>query len=224
MKGSIFKRGNIYAVRYDIDSGVGEKRIQKYKGGFKTKKEAQNFLHKVLNEINEGSYVIPNNIGFKSFIEDWFKKVYKRSVAETTAETRWFYLQKHIIPYFNQTSIQSITTKNLDEFYNKKLEVGLSAETVREFHNLLRRAFSQAIKWSLLKLNPAMDATPPKISRKEINPWTKEQTKTFLAVLEAKNVEPIFEVIIFTGLRKGEALGLKWEDIDFSKGKIHVTR
>jgi integrase len=66
--------------------------------------------------------------------------------------------------------------------------------------------------------------TPPKILLKEIQLWTKEQTKDFLKILEIEKVNPIFEVIIFTGLRRGEALGLKWDDIDFIKGKIHVRR
>ncbi|MFO1441785.1 site-specific integrase [Bacillus sp. Bva_UNVM-123] len=222
MKGSIFKRGKIYAVRYDI--GVGGKREQKYKGGFKTKKDAQEYLNKALCEINDGTYVKQNNVLFSTYIEEWFNNSYKMSVAETTAETRWFYIEKHVIPYFGKTPLQMITTKKLDEFYNQKIELGLSAKTVREFHNLMRRAFGQAIKWSLIKINPALDATPPKIEVKEINLWTIEQTKQFLKLLGSQNIDPIFELIIFTGMRRGEALGLKWEDIDFQKGKIRVVR
>jgi len=149
---------------------------------------------------------------------------YRPSVEETTAETRWRYIEKHIMPFFGLTPLNLITTKKLDNFYYVKLKDGLSPKTVREFHNLLRSAFTQAVKWSLLKINPAIDATPPKILLKEIQLWTKEQTKDFLKILETEKVNPIFEVIIFTGLRRGEALGLKWDDIDFIKGKIHVRR
>lgn len=189
-----------------------------------TKKEAQEYLNKVLYELAEGTYVRPNKIQFNSFITDWFNNSYKMSVAETTAETRWYYIEKHLIPYFNQTPIQSINSKKLDDFYHEKVEVGLAPKTVREFHNLKRRAFSQAIKWSLLKNNPVIDATPPLIVTKEIQPWTKEQTRVFLKFLESKSLAPIYELIIFTGVRKGEALGLKWEDIDFNKRKIRIVR
>jgi integrase len=222
MKGSVFKRGNVYAVRYDVPNH--EKRTQNYKGGFRTKKEAQEYLNKALSEIYEGNYVKPIKLSFGAFIEDWFNLSYKRSVAETTAETRWFYIEKHIIPYFGSTPIQHITTKKLDDFYTYKLEMGLSAKTVREFHNIMRRAFGQAIKWSLIKNNPALDASPPTITTKEVHPWTKEQTKRFLRLLDKQRFDPIFELIIFTGLRRGEALGLKWEDVDFKKGKIRVVR
>lgn len=66
--------------------------------------------------------------------------------------------------------------------------MGLSTKTVREFHNLMRRAFGQAIKWSLIKNNPALDASPPSITTKEVHPWTKEQTKRFLKLLDEKKV------------------------------------
>lgn len=222
MKGSVFKRGSVYAVRYDI--GDGKNRSQKYKGGFRTKKEAQEYLNKVLSEVAEGSYVKPNKVHFSEFLIDWYHNSYKRSVAETTAETRLFYIEKHIIPSFGTMQLQTITTKMLDDFYNEKISSGLSGKTVREFHNILRRAFTQAVKWSLIKFNPVLDATPPVVTQKEVQPWSKEQTKKFLELLETKDREPIFELIIFTGLRKGEALGLKWEDIDLQRGKIRVVR
>jgi integrase len=222
MKGSVFKRGKVYAIRYD--AGNGGQRKQKYKGGFKTKKAAQEYLNKVLAELDEGTYVEPNKEPFTTYIESWFNMSYKPSVEETTAETRWRYIEKHIMPFFGETPLNLITTKKLDNFYYVKLKEGLSPKTVREFHNLLRSALTQAVKWSLLKINPALDATPPKLLQKEIQLWTKEQTKNFLKVLEAEKVYPIFELIIFSGLRRGEALGLKWDDIDFLKGKIHVRR
>ncbi|MEH7884756.1 phage integrase SAM-like domain-containing protein [Bacillus sp. JJ1609] len=120
-------------------------------------------LNKVLAEIDEGTYVEPNKETFSTYIESWFNMSYKPSVEETTAETWWRYIEKHIMPFFGLTPLNLITTKKLDNFYYVKLKDGLSPKTVREFHNLLRSAFTQAVKWSLLKINPALDATPPKI-------------------------------------------------------------
>ncbi|MCQ6282602.1 Arm DNA-binding domain-containing protein [Bacillus sp. EB600] len=86
MRGSITKRGKVYRVKYDV--GTKSKRVQKSKGGFKTKKEAQEFLNKVLIEIDEGTYKEPSKDPFSCFVLEWFEKSYKRSVEETTAETR----------------------------------------------------------------------------------------------------------------------------------------
>jgi integrase len=130
----------------------------------------------------------------------------------------------HLIPYFGNIAIDKITTKMLDDFYNDKLDEGLALKTVREFHDLLRRAFSQAVKWAYLKHNPALDASPPKVPRKEVNPWTEEQTKQFLNVVNEIGEETIYEAFVFTGLRRGEMLGLKWSDIDLKKAKIRISR
>jgi integrase len=224
MKGSILKKGIGYAVRFDKGKKKGGKRDQGYKGGFKTKKEAQEFLNKVLNEICDGKYLEPSKEPFSSFIENWFNTSYKRSVEETTAETRWFTVINHLIPYFGETPIDKITTKMLDDFYNDKLDEELAPKTVREFHNLLRRAFSQAVKWGYLKHNPALDATPPKVPRKEMKPWTEEQTQQFLDVVKEIGEETIYDGFIFTGMRRGELLGLNWSDIDFKNGKIRISR
>jgi integrase len=222
MRGSISKHGKTYRVIYDV--GTKSKRVQKTKGGFKSKKEAQEFLNKVLIDINEGTYKEPSKEPFSSFIHEWFEKSYKRSVEETTAETRWDSLKIHVIPYFGTIPINQITTRMLDDFYNDKLDEGLSPKTVREFHNLVRKAFSQAVKWSLLKNNPALDATPPKVPKRKFDPWTKEETKKFLNVAKENKNETIFESFVFTGGRRGEMLGLKWPDIDFENGKIRIVR
>ncbi|CAM4096921.1 tyrosine-type recombinase/integrase [Mesobacillus thioparans] len=223
MEGSIFKKGTKYAVRFDKGKTKEGRRMQGFKGGFKTKKEAREFLNKVLSELNEGKYVEPSQIPFSEYIIEWFNGSYKNSVEDTTAETRWYTVKNHLIPYFNNTSINSITTKMLDDFYNDKLDEDLQPKTIREFHNLLRRAFTQAVKWGYLKQNPALDATPPKIKRKEVNPWTEEQTNRFLDVVKEVEEEMIYETFIFTGIRRGEMLALKWSDIDFEKAKIRIS-
>lgn len=92
-------------------------------------------------------------------------------MAETTADISWCLIKGHLIPYFNKQVISSITTYHLDCFYSEKI-AGYAAKTIRELHSLLRRAFEQAIKWSLLKFNPAVNATPPKEKIKETNTWS----------------------------------------------------
>lgn len=117
MEGSIFKREQI--MQYDLTRGKKEgRRMQAFKGGFKTKKEAREYLNKVLSELNEGKYVEPSQIPFSEYIIEWFNGSYKISVEDTTAETRWYTVKNHFIPYFENISIDSINTKMLDDFYS----------------------------------------------------------------------------------------------------------
>ncbi|WP_416729339.1 tyrosine-type recombinase/integrase [Fictibacillus sp. JL2B1089] len=225
MKGSIIKKGSTYMIRFDVGRGLNSgKRIQKAKGGFKTKKEAQEYLVNAINEVNQGTYLQPSNEEFSVFIERWFNTYYKRNVAETTADISWCLIKGHLIPYFNKQVISSITTYQLDCFYSEKLEEGYAAKTIRELHSLLRRAFEQAIKWSLLKFNPAVNATPPKEKIKERNTWSKNDIKKFIDTAKLSDEATIYIIAIFTGMRRGEILGLKWQDIDFDLKKIYVTR
>lgn len=225
LKGSIVKKGSTYMIRFDVgrDTGSG-KRIQRAKGGFKTKKEAQEYLVNAINEVNQGTYLQPSKEEFSIFIDRWFNTYYKRNVAETTADISWCLIKGHLIPYFNKQVISSITTYQLDCFYNEKLEEGYSAKTIRELHSLLRRAFEQAIKWSLLKFNPAINATPPKEKTKERHTWSKNDIKKFIDTAKLSEEATIYIIAIFTGMRRGEILGLKWQDIDFDLKKIYVTR
>lgn len=212
-------------IRFDVGRDIGSgKRIQRAKGGFKTKKEAQEYLVNAINEVNQGNYLQPSKEEFSTFIDRWFNTYYKRNVAETTADISWCLIKGHLIPYFNKQVISSITTYQLDCFYNEKLEEGYSAKTIRELHSLLRRAFEQAIKWSLLKFNPAVNATPPKEKIKERHTWSKNDIKKFIDTAKLSEEATIYIIAIFTGMRRGEILGLKWQDIDFNLKKIYVTR
>lgn len=88
----------------------------------------------------------------------------------------------------------------------------------------MRRAFEQAIKWSLLKFNPVVNATPPKEKTKERHIWSKNDIKKFIDTAKLSEEATIYIIAIFTGMRRGEILGLKWQDIDFNLKKIYVTR
>ncbi len=107
-----------------------------------------------------------------------------------------------------------MSSRLIDQFYTDKLDQGFSPKYIREFHNLFNRAFSQAIKWSMLKDNPISIATPPKIKTKEVHPWKQEQAETFLEVVKTTDTEALYIIAFFTGMRRGEILVLKWGDID----------
>ncbi|MGM0780085.1 MAG: tyrosine-type recombinase/integrase [Bacillota bacterium] len=219
--------GWCYRTRFTDSEG---NKHQRYFSGFKTKKEAEN--HYIQKKLEYQQQPVKENLPskemhiFGDLLTKWFNTIYTSKIEETTANTRWYMVQKHILPYFASLTVNQITTLMIDEFYKTKSDEGLSSKTVKELHNLLNSIFSQAVKWSIINEedNPVKKATRPKIIQREVNPWSKEEAVQFLKYIEGKDNEVFYIVAIFTGMRRGEILGLRWSDVDFERGKIHVRR
>lgn len=104
------------------------------------------------------------------------------------------------------------------------LENGLSPRTVRYTHAVLRNALEQAVKWQMLHRNPAQFVDLPKQKRKETQALSPEEAKKFMKASSVSKWDTLFILLLTTGMRPGEALGLKWSDFDFQSGKVRVQR
>nr|WP_268875914.1 site-specific integrase [Gottfriedia acidiceleris] len=89
-------------------------------------------------------------------------------------------------------------------------------------HNILSKAFQKALQWELIKTNPVKESTPPRISKTKKQTWTVDEAKLFLEVCARDNYLIPFQLAIFTGMRRGEILALRWRNVDLVKGVIYV--
>jgi integrase len=227
MKGSIIKIGITYTYILDVGRDpITGKRKQKTKGGFLRKKDAEAALRKILSEIDDNKYVEPSTENFASFIDKWFTSHYQKRIKETTASNRRNLLDVHLIkenPFANKP-ISKITTFDIDAFYSLKIDQEYSTSYIRKMHQMLNQAFQQAVKWKKISSNPATDASPPSVKTEEIRIWSLDEINTFLGNCRNENHHITFLLAIYTGMRRGEILGLKWTDIDFDKKIIKVER
>jgi integrase len=97
---------------------------------------------------------------------------------------------------------------------NAKLEEGLSARTVHHCHAVLRTALEEAVRWGLIGRNVAKLVKPPRPKRSDIQPLDPEQVRRLLETIRGHRLEALFTVALAVGLREGEALGLRWQDVD----------
>jgi len=227
MKGSVKKRGKTY--QYVVDVGIDPftgKRKQKTKGGFKRQKDAQAALNKVLHEIGAQGYVEPSKEIFASFIASWFTSHFEKRIKETTASNAQSLIDKHLIrenPFANKP-LSKITTEDIDAFYNLKIDEGYSASYIRKMHQMLNQAFNQAVKWKRIKYNPVTDADPPAVKKEEMKIWSYAEINAFLEHCQGERHYLTFFLAIYTGMRRGEILGLNWSDIDLVNKTIRIQR
>lgn len=220
---SIKKVGKVWSFRIDagIDDRTG-KRKQVYRSGFKTKREALEEMNRLKIEIQNGEYSEPSKTLFKDYIQNWLHNTYKYEVQVSSFELGEILVRVHLIPYFKDTPLKKITSYDIDQLYAQKLNDGLANATVKRMHHLLSKALQKAVKWGLIKNNPAKDSSPPSVHKKRKQIWTVEEAKAFLKVCEQENELIPFLLAIFTGMRRGEILALRWKNVDLTNGIIHV--
>lgn len=133
-------------------------------------------------------------------------------------------MQTHIVPSLGAVKLSELAPPQIQAFYNGLQRDGLAAKSVRNIHGILTKCLSTAVQVGYLRSNPASMVTLPKVEKKEIHPLTDEQVKDFLRVSVGDEYEILLKVILFTGLRESEAIGLTWDCIDFKAGTVKVCK
>ncbi len=104
---------------------------------------------------------------------------------------------------------------------------GLSAMTIHHVHSCLHKACKDAVRWGHIARNPLDAADPPRKKgdgTREMRTWTKEQLKAFLETVKDERLYALWHTIAMTGMRRGEALGLRWSDVDLENARLSVRR
>ncbi len=225
MAGQVIKRGNrTYLVRVPLGSDANGKRLYHNKTIHGTKKEAEAYKNKILHQISTGTYANPSNVYFVDYISDWLESVAKPRVSSKTFRGYEQSVRLYLKPSLGNTKLDKITPDQIQKMYNKMLNRDLSSSTVKNAHAVLNSALKQAVKWNILNRNPAELVDLPRNTKEEEKALTPDQAIRFIEACTYNRMKPFFTLMIATGMRPGEALGLKWGDIDFDNNKITINR
>ena len=140
----------------------------------------------------------------KEYLSRWLSNSVQHSVRQRTYERYEQLIRDHISPPLGRRKLKSLTPAHLQGLYREKLNFGLSPRTVRYVHATLHKALKQAVKWGLVPRNIAEAVDPPRLSKKEMQPLTPEQVKTFLEAVAGDRHEALYVLAISAGLRQGE--------------------
>jgi integrase len=120
--------------------------------------------------------------------------------------------------------LKDLSATHARGLYREKLESGSSPRTVQYIHTTLRKALKDAVSDGLIPRNVADGIKAPRPKKKEINPLSPEQARAFLAAAHGDRFEALYVLALHCGLREGELLGLKWDDVDLESGMLRVRR
>lgn len=188
-----------------------------------TKAEAGALLTKGLREQQTGMLIADERTTVEQYLAQWVKAV-APSLRPSTLRSYEDTIRLHIQEPISKRPLAKLSAMEVQTFLNKKFASGLSARSVGYIRAVLRAALNDALRYGLVYKNVAALAEPPKAERHEIEPFTLEQAKRFLKRIEGHRLEALFTICLAVGLRKGEALGLKWVDLDLIRHKLTVGR
>ncbi len=190
----------------------------------KTRTEVQEKMKTLLHEQQKGNMVATSQQTIGEFLIDWLENTHKRSIRPRTYERYREAINLHIIPAIGRYQLQKLTPQHVQAFYAKEESNGLAPATITYYHSVLHNALGMAVKWDLISRNVCDVVSPPRKKRFEIQPLNTEQVQKLLTVLSGNKWEALFTLAIVTGLRRGEILALKWQDIDFTTNSLQVRR
>src|SRR5829696_6973491 len=226
MQGSVIKyegkRGITWTFVIDVGRATNGKRIQKWRRGFPTKKAAESAMRLELHERQSGTYIekSPETVG--DLLDRWLQTVARHKVKPTTLEDYALTITKHLKPALGHIPVQALTAATVQKFYSDRLDAGIGARTVQLCHQRLQQALALAEREGIVSRNVCRSTEPPKATPKPGTSWTAEEARRFLAVAESDTYWPLWSLALATGLRRGELLGLRWQDLDLDRRLLTV--
>jgi integrase len=178
----------------------------------------------MVHSKDTGTLTDARGLTIGAFLDQWLKEVVRPSVRPWTYKGYEVHARLHIKPVLGYLTLEALTPFHVQALLNQKLAQGLSPKTVRYIRGTLRTALKQATRWGLISRNPADAVDGPKVERFEIRPFTPDEARQFLASIRGDRLEALYSVALTMGLRQGEALGLRWQDIDLDLGYIRVNK
>jgi integrase len=189
-----------------------------------TQKEVAQKLIETLNDINQGSYVAPSKQTLGQWLDVWLDTYVSHSVKPYTEDSYRSTCNVHIKPAIGSIRLSALSTLQIQRFYNRLLEQGMSPKTIKNVNGVLHKALNQAVRIGELKYNPTEACDLPKVYKKEIQPLEQDDIRRFLIAIRGHRYEILYTVTVFTGLRQGEVLGLTWDCVDFERCSLYINK
>ncbi len=189
-----------------------------------TRNGALRKLRELQCQLDDGLSPPDASMTVAQLLERWHADVLRHQVARTASDNYKSVADHHIVPVLGRKKLKELTPGDVDRLMAQKLEAGLSVSTVRRIRSVLAQALTQGVRWGSVNRNVASLTRGTRQMRREGRTLTPSQARTLLASLRGHRNEALYSLMLWTGLRRGEALGLRWDDVDLDQGLLLVRR
>lgn len=221
-EGSITKhKDGRWMARYTVHTAKGPKRRHVYG---RTRKEAADKLAKVLSDRIEGIDYDDENMKVGEYLDRWLKGSVRGSVRQSTYDRDAYLVERHVKPALGRIKLKKLSPAHVQGFYRDRLDSGLSASTVHKMHAILHKALARAVAWHMVPRNVTDAVEPPRPAPKEMRPLSPAEARRFLHAARGERLEALYVLAVTTGMRQGELLALKWQDVDLENATVSVRR
>jgi len=210
-----------YRAAYTVQTAKGPRR--RYVSG-KTRREVEEKLTKAKAERDGGLLFDTYSGTLGPYLEGWLDDVVRNTVKQRTLENYAYIVRRHITPELGRVKVKDLRPDSVRRLYREKLDSGLSNRTVRLVHTVLNKALKQAVLDGVLPRNVCEAVKAPRQIKREIHPLDPAQASTLLEAAKGDRLEALYVLAITAGLREGELLGLRWEDVELERGAVQVRR
>jgi integrase len=217
-EGTIYYRAN--RGEWCAQISLEGRRLTKYA---KTQGECREWVFEMRKKIGNGLTFYGTQMKLAQFVVTWLDGKGLSRRPHTVEQYRQIAMQ-YILPAMGEMRLQDIQPSHIKQLYLKKKEDGAGARTVQLIHAVLYSVLKQAVKEGLLGRNPVDAVERPKVEQAEHQILTEEQARQLVIASMGSRFGMLFYLALMTGIREGELLGLKWSDVDWSTGLLHVQR
>ena len=215
------RKNGLWCAQYTVHTARGRKRRTLYG---KTRQEVATKLARALSDRESGLTFDADNRALNDYLDQWLSDSVRGTVRQRTWERYEQIVRVHIKPSLGRIKLKALTRAHVRALYRAKLDAGLASRTVQYIHTTLHKALKDAVADGLIPRNVTEAVKAPRAKKKEVNALSPDQARAFLESARGDRFEALYVLAVTAGLRVGELLGLKWDDVDLDAGTLSVRR
>ncbi len=228
MRGSIRRKRRKYGIGYEVVVDLGPDpltgRRRQRSRTYHTRREADKALRDWIREIEHGYAGDGRRMTAGELIERWLREEARLTVRESTYPGYALRVRKHLLPAFGKVLLVRLTPAVIQAKYVEMVDSGVSPEVIRQSHVNLGQALKYGQRLGLVSSLPTAQVTLPRREHRQGSAWTLEQMRRFMEVARGRPLGLFYMLALTTGMRRGELLGLRWQDVDLDAGRLMVRQ